>query len=102
MFHGPAPQDKPVAAHACGRRDCINPHHVRWATYAENEEDKIAHGTSNRGEGNGHAVLTPGDIPVIRARCANGEKQTSVARAFGVNRATVGDIVYRRTWGWLT
>lgn len=46
--HGPAPADKPQAAHRCGVRACVNQHHVRWASQAENEEDKIVHGTRIR------------------------------------------------------
>ena len=49
MAHGEPPRRSLDAAHSCGERMCINPRHLRWATRAENEHDKIAHGRSNRG-----------------------------------------------------
>lgn len=48
MAHGPAPTDKHEAAHdnagrPCSSKACINPHHLRWATHIENEQDKRRH-----------------------------------------------------------
>ena len=50
--NGPPPTPKHVAAHSCGKghEGCVNPRHLRWATYGENEADKIVHGTDGRGE----------------------------------------------------
>lgn len=49
MAHGEPPSPDLQAAHSCGVRACVNPKHLRWATQAENEADKIIHGTDNRG-----------------------------------------------------
>lgn len=43
--HGQPPSEKHEAAHSCGKRLCINPRHLRWATKPENEADKLLHGT---------------------------------------------------------
>lgn len=48
FVNGDCPPDKNEAAHSCGNRKCVNPAHLRWATYEENGADKIIHGT-NRG-----------------------------------------------------
>jgi hypothetical protein len=40
-LHGPPPPDKPIARHICnniGGR-CINPYHVMWSNYQENNND---------------------------------------------------------------
>lgn len=47
---GPAPDDKPQAAHRCGHEWCVNPKHVRWASPVENAADKFVHGTAKRSE----------------------------------------------------
>ena len=47
-MYGPS---KHHSAHSCGKgkQGCVNPMHLSWKTKAENEADKILHGTSNRG-----------------------------------------------------
>lgn len=48
---------------------CINPAHLRWATRAENEQDKITHGRSNRGRSK---ALTGVRVRRIRKQYATG------------------------------
>jgi AraC-like DNA-binding protein len=45
--NGPPPSPEHQAAHSCGRgrQGCVNPQHLRWATYIENQADIIKHGT---------------------------------------------------------
>jgi hypothetical protein len=49
LAHGPAPECH-AAAHACGNAWCVNPTHLSWKTYQENEADKFRHGTRSRRE----------------------------------------------------
>ena len=67
--YGAPPSSKHHAAHSCGNGHlgCINPKHLRWATSKENEQDKIIHGTSARGERNYNARLTKADVLEIRS-----------------------------------
>ena len=50
--NGPAPTENHEAAHSCGNGHlgCIAPNHLHWATRSENQLERSAHGTSNRGE----------------------------------------------------
>src|SRR5580704_13711749 len=52
VVHGPPPSpNQNLVAHRCGRgvEGCINPRHLRWATRAQNEADKILLGEMPHG-----------------------------------------------------
>jgi thymidine kinase len=51
------------------------------------------------GERNGKAVLTEGDVRVIRERyAAGGVSQRALAAEFGVNQSNISAIIRRRSW----
>jgi hypothetical protein len=60
LAHGPRPSVRHEAAHTCGQghNGCINPKHLRWATFEENKADMVDHGTILRGEKNPHHRLS--------------------------------------------
>lgn len=95
--HGPAP-NRHEAAHNCGRRNCINHRHLRWATHAENMADTIAHGTHNRGDRSGRAKLTWPKVRSIRARYAAGEDIPALAASFGVSKPAIYHVVLNERW----
>lgn len=98
--HGAPPTAKHEAAHLCGKGHdgCINPRHLRWATHAENEADKILHGTHNRGERHGRAKLSEADACEIRKRVKEGETLRAVANSYNVSQPTVSRLVNRINW----
>lgn len=49
LAHGEPPTPTHEAAHSCGNRLCINPHHLSWKTPAGNQFDRRLHGTTQRG-----------------------------------------------------
>ncbi len=100
--HGAPPTPAHHAAHSCGKDHlgCVNPNHLRWATPSENNQDKLDHGTGNRGERHNLAKLSERDVLEIR-HLRGSASQSSIARRFGVSVSTVKDIHARRTWGWL-
>ena len=80
----------------------MNVGHIIPGTNAENARDRIAAGTSNRGESHGMSKLTAHQVLEIRARCIGkyGE-QTVLAVEYGVTKAYISDIVRRKRWAWL-
>jgi DNA-binding transcriptional regulator YiaG len=79
---------------------CVNPKHLRWATPKENMADQYKHGTRVMGEKHPQSKLSEFDVREIR-KAADSESQDEIAARFGVSRATVSDIINRRTWDWL-
>jgi hypothetical protein len=100
-FHGSPPADGMHAAHSCNVRNCINPHHIRWATPVENSADRLANGGDLRGTKSPRAQLIESEVIEIRRRHAAGERSANLAREFGISPATVGHIVRRESWAWL-
>jgi hypothetical protein len=100
--NGPPPTSAHEAAHTCGRGayGCVNGRHLRWKTRAENEADKVLHGTSNRGERGAAAKITREDVLEIR-RLRGVLLQREIAERYGITESTVGQIQRRSTWGWL-
>lgn len=106
LAHGDPPSAAYHAAHSCGNTRCVNPGHLRWATQAENNADKILHKVAkgapglkyNYGEYNGCAKLAPLEVLAIRAST---QSNSDIARAYGVSISTVRSIRTRKSWGHL-
>jgi hypothetical protein len=97
--HGEPAEEKLVAAHNCGNRRCMNPNHLRWATYAENEADKHLHGTSLKGKPGRMIKLTEEDLIAIRA--LRGVKpQHEIAKEYGVHQVTISEIQTGKYGAW--
>lgn len=96
--HGPRPPGH-EAAHTCGVHACVNPRHIRWATPTENQADRVAHGTTNRGERCGASKLTEADVRVIRR--SKGRLHRELAVEYGVVRQTIDRVIARITWAHL-
>lgn len=68
---------------------------LAWGTKAENEADKVRHGTILRGIANPASKLTEGDVLAIRA---SNEKQADLAEAYGVTQPVISAIRLRKIW----
>lgn len=55
--------------------------------------------TSARGEKNGRALLTAGQVRAIRELLAHGRSQRCLAGLYGVSPSTVRDIATGKNWG---
>lgn len=99
-IHGQPSHPKLEAAHSCGNGHlgCCNPNHLSWKTRSSNQDDRIAHGTSNRGERCGSAKLTRDQVVAIRTSLS---APKDLAAEFGVSDGTISDIRRRKSWSWL-
>lgn len=69
--HGPAPIDKPQAAHKLrfnGDQGCVNPKHLYWATNSQNQLERYRHGRGNRNANGNKSMFTPTQIAKIRSQ----------------------------------
>lgn len=100
--YGPRPSKKHVVAHSCGNgtKGCVNPNHLRWATYKENSADTLLHGRSNRGQRCGTNKLTESQVREIRALLGT-MSQYAIAERYGVSRGCILAIHRRDNWFWL-
>lgn len=98
-FHGPRPPGMQVAHSHTGNRHCYNPSHLRWATQAENQKDRIFHKTTLKGASHGRAKLTYKQVIEIRKRYkAEKITQTALAYDFGVSHSTISRIIHNKLW----
>lgn len=88
------------AAHNCGKghEGCVNPRHIEWKTKAENQADKIIHGTVLHGEMVKCAKLKAGQIKDILSLLKLGMSRRCVGAIYGVSRQTIDDIANKKTW----
>ena len=91
LRHGPPPTSHHEAAHSCGNSLCVNGSHLRWATKKENEADKKAHGTSQRG-----TKLTWKNIEEIRQ--SNDTPIKVLSKKFNVSTVTISKVLKNESW----
>ncbi len=84
-----------VACHCDGDKANNAVTNLRWDTYSGNAADSVRHGTVARGERARSAKLTAAAVRSIRR---SNDSVKCLAVKHGVSRATIGDIVHRRTW----
>ena len=92
MF-GPIPEGL-VVRHKCDNPRCINPEHLELGTIADNNRD-----IWERGRGNvPHRAFTGEQVMEILRRIKNGEKQTDLAKEYGVSLSTINHIKTGRNY----
>jgi hypothetical protein len=90
LVHGPAPADRPQAAHSCGNghEGCVNPLHLSWASNSENQLQRYAHGRVNNNANGNKGRFTSEQIDSIRAQW--GEfTQVKLAEIYGCSLGTI-------------
>jgi hypothetical protein len=96
-FVGPRP-DGLQCRHLDGNPANNHVSNLKWGTPRENQCDRFLHGTDDQGERCYKAKLTVADVLAIRARAANGERHSDIAKDFPVTRKSISQIVRRETW----
>lgn len=83
--------------HRCDNPPCVRPEHLFLGTASDNMRD-AALKLRTCGEKNAYATLTEQTVRAIRLRCASGERQEDVAKAFSTTQSQVSRIVLRKRW----
>ena len=99
-FHGPRPYRQGVR-HLDGNPANDHQSNLAWGTQADNLQDMIDHGRSQRGESNTNAKLTEAQAREIKRRRAAGESGRSLAIEFDISEQTVCCIHTGRHWSWI-
>ena len=85
--------------HSCDNRKCVNPHHLREGTNAENMADMVERKRSpnNKGAKNPNVRLTDDQVREIREKWSvGGITQTKLAEEYKVNQTQISKIVLRQ------
>lgn len=125
VLHGRTPEAGVYVLHRCDQPACVNPDHLFTGTQLDNMKDCVSKGRMpsgpglprargdrhwtrtqpekvralvKRGEACPTAKLTASQVTEIRRRRVSGEQMKPIARAYGVSRALIGQIVNRRIW----
>ena len=99
LHNGPIPEGGHVL-HKCDNPPCCNPAHLFLGDNAANVADKMAKGRHRYDTGEDHprSKMTWERVRELRRRSAAGVPYSVLARTFNISKATVGQIVTRRTW----
>lgn len=96
-FNGPCP-DGMECRHLDGDPQNNRPGNLQWGTRLENQHDRWAHGTHNKGERHGMSKLTDGQVQEMRELRAGGMKLAALAERFHVGMATVSNVCSGKRW----
>lgn len=96
-FVGPRPPGM-VCRHFPDRNPANNAiDNIQWGTEAENQQDRVYHGTDCRGEKSQRAKLTEKDVHHVRL-LSKTMSLTDIAKKFGVSLHPIWAIVRGKTW----
>ena len=97
-FLGPCPKGL-IVLHGEGGGLDNRASNLSYGTYKKNcGEDRLRDGTLCRGSQNYGARFTEADVLQIRERIAQGAKQRSIAKEYGVAETTISAIKHGRNW----
>jgi hypothetical protein len=103
LHHGEVPAGLSIL-HKCDTPLCVNPDHLFLGTQKDNQQDMVAKGRENRGEGRPQSKLTEEQVMEIRRLYVKGDNEYGtygLARKYGVHQGTIWGIVAGRRWGYL-
>jgi len=90
-----------IVRHLCNNSRCINTDHLALGTIADNNNDKVIAGTTNRGEKCNLAKLNEEQVIEIRKKLDAGLRQKEIAAEYGVDASLISRIATKSVWGWL-
>lgn len=91
---------KPEVNHKNGIKSDNFVGNLEWATRSENESHAFRIGlkVAPKGQDRHNAKLTESQAKEILARISRGDKQSHIAREFGVHQTTITDLKLGRSW----
>lgn len=88
--------NKPCVMHICDNPICINPDHLMWGTWAENNKDRHEKGRSvmpnNKGSKHGMAKINEETAQEIRSFDTSKYTQKQIASKYGISPSLVSAI----------
>lgn len=102
-FHGQAPEGKPLVMHADDDVQNNRQDNLSWGTNQENMSTSAVKSKMREAWAAGTyygkvSKLFPEQVVAIRERLSSGEKNTEIAKDFGVDPSIVSHIKSRRLW----
>jgi hypothetical protein len=98
-FHGPRPEGMTVRHYPDGTRTNDAATNLSWAPHSVNCQDKLEHGTAQRGTNNGNATIT--EAAARRIKEMVGIPAGKVAAEIGCTKHVVNNIRSGSSWRWL-
>ena len=95
----PNPNNLPVVRHLDGDKENNDVSNLAWGTHSDNESDKKNHGTYYTRITNSNLSLD--DIEDIKVFKKLGARTNDLAKAYGVGRHAISNIVKGKTWSHL-
>jgi hypothetical protein len=98
----PNPSDKPFVNHIDGNRENNHVSNLEWSTASENNQHAVdvLNRPSATGEHHGMTTLIVPQVKEIRMKYATGSYfHRELAVEYGVSRATITNIINKKTWG---
>lgn len=96
-FVGPCPEGM-MCCHNNGINSDNRLENLRWDTGTNNQADRLAHGTHNRGERCGTSKLTKLQVVEIVRRYNAGERAADIATEFGIHTLHVTRLARKERW----
>lgn len=99
----PNPLGKPQVNHLDGIKTNNKVDNLEWTTSHENMNHAYRMGLVNSsGENNPRNILREEDVLYIYNQCLQGAQRKPLAEKFGIDEATLSDIISKRNWEYLT
>lgn len=90
-----------VCRHLDGNIQNNRVENLKWGTYADNYNDSVLHGTSNRGEKHPKTRMKPADVLKI-VELLPTMPRAEIAKLYGITKHSIFNIVRGRSWQHVT